>query len=92
MKAVTQMAQARAGIITPAIRKVAEIEYRDAESIREEVAGKFRRVYPSLYRVSPAGRSGWSSAPQNAQDSCRVQTIFFRIAGMAWMGMTSCGA
>ena len=38
MKAVTQMAQARAGIITPAIRKVAEIEYRDAESIREEVA------------------------------------------------------
>ncbi len=38
MKPVTQMAQARAGVVTDAIRKVAEIEYRDPESIRVEVA------------------------------------------------------
>ena len=38
MNAVTQMAQAKRGIVTEAIRKVADAEYREVDSILAEVA------------------------------------------------------
>lgn len=38
MKAVTQMALAKQNVVTDAMRKVAESEYREVESIRAEVA------------------------------------------------------